>query len=59
MECLMPTIFVIFDIIAMVDAMRSRLSISKKVLWIALILLVPVVGMVLYFLLGKPEAQTS
>ena len=59
MECLIPTIFVIFDIIAIVDAIRSRLSTEKKVLWIALILLVPVVGMVLYFLLGKPEQQTT
>ena len=55
MECLLPTIFVIFDIIAIVDAMRSKLTIEKKVLWIALIFLVPVVGMVLYFLLGRPE----
>jgi hypothetical protein len=59
MECLLPTIFVIFDIIAIVDATRSRLAIEKKVLWISLILLVPIVGMVLYFLLGRPEQQTT
>ena len=59
MECIIPTIFVIFDIIAIVDATRSRLAIEKKVLWISLILLVPVVGMILYFLLGKPEQQTA
>jgi len=59
MECLIPTIFVLFDIIAIVDATRSRLSVDKKVLWIALILMVPVIGMVLYFLLGKPEQQTT
>ena len=59
MECLLPTIFIIFDIIAIVDATRSRLSFEKKVLWVSLILLVPVVGMVLYFLLGRPEQQTT
>lgn len=59
MECLIPTIFVIFDIIAIVDAMRSKLALEKKVLWISLILLVPVVGMVLYFLLGRPEQQSN
>ena len=58
MECLLPTIFVILDIVAIVDATRSRLSLEKKILWIALILLVPIVGMVLYFLLGRPEVQT-
>ena len=57
MECIIPAIFIIFDIIAIVDAMRSRLSFNKKVLWVVLILMVPVVGMVLYFLLGKPEQQ--
>ena len=59
MECLIPTIFIIFDIIAIVDATRSSLAFNKKLLWIALILLVPVAGMVLYFLLGKPEQQTA
>lgn len=58
MECLIPTIFIIFDIIAIVDAVRSRLPFEKKVLWISLVLLVPVVGMALYFLLGRPEQQT-
>ena len=58
MECLIPTIFIIFDIIAIVDATRSGLPIEKKVLWISLILLVPIVGMALYFLLGRPERQT-
>jgi len=38
MECLIPTIFIIFDIIAIVDATRSSLSMEKKLLWVALIL---------------------
>ncbi len=58
MECILPTIFVIFDIIAIVDATRSTLTFEKKLLWISLIILVPIVGMVLYFLLGRPEQQT-
>lgn len=59
MESIIPVIFVIFDIIAIVDATRSKLCLEKKVLWIALILLVPVVGMILYFVLGKPEQQSN
>lgn len=50
---------VFFDIIAIVDALRGKLSIEKKVLWIVLIIFVPVVGMLLYFLLGRPEQQTA
>ena len=37
MECLFTTFLVIFDIIAIVDATRSRFSVEKKVLWIALV----------------------
>lgn len=59
MECLFPMFLVALDIIAIVDAMRSRLPVEKKVLWIALILLVPVVGMIFYFLLGRPEGQVA
>ena len=59
MEGIIPVIFVMFDIVAIVDAMRSRLTLEKKILWVALVLLVPVVGMVLYFLLGKPEQQAN
>ena len=57
MECLLPIIFIIFDIVAIVDALRGNLPTGKKLLWIALILLVPVLGMILYFLLGRSEQQ--
>lgn len=59
MEGVFPVILIIFDIIAIVDVMRSSLSFNKKVLWIALVVLVPVIGMILYFLLGRPEPQIS
>ncbi|MBF0489281.1 MAG: PLDc_N domain-containing protein [Candidatus Omnitrophica bacterium] len=59
MECLLPTILIMFDIIAIVDAMRGRLSIEKKLLWIGLIVFVPGIGMFLYFLLGRPDHQTN
>ena len=43
----------ILDIIAIVDALKSPMNTDKKILWTILILLLPVVGMVLYFLIGK------
>ena len=43
----------ILDIIAIMDVIKSSLDSGKKVLWILLILFLPVLGMVLYFLLGK------
>ena len=43
----------VLDIVAIVDALKSSMDTGKKALWIILILILPVVGMVLYFLIGK------
>lgn len=42
----------IADIWAIVSVVSSGLSTGKKVLWILLILILPVLGFVLWFLLG-------
>ncbi|MBF0384268.1 MAG: PLDc_N domain-containing protein [Candidatus Omnitrophica bacterium] len=59
MEFLITAFIVIFNVVAIVDAIRTRLSIEKKLLWIALIIFVPIIGVMLYFLLGRPETQTA
>ncbi|MBF0494548.1 MAG: PLDc_N domain-containing protein [Candidatus Omnitrophica bacterium] len=59
MEFLMTAAIVIFEIIAVVDVLRGFLPIVKKLLWIILIVCVPVVGIVLYFLIGRPEYQEA
>lgn len=46
-------IILVLDIIAIADALRSSMDTEKKALWIILILVLPVIGMVLYFLIGK------
>lgn len=46
-------LILVLDIIAIVDVLKSSLDTGKKALWIILILILPVVGMVLYFLIGK------
>jgi hypothetical protein len=45
----------VLDIIAIVDALKSPMDTGKKALWIVLILLLPVIGMMLYFLIGKKQ----
>ncbi|MFA5311150.1 MAG: PLDc N-terminal domain-containing protein [Candidatus Omnitrophota bacterium] len=45
----------ILDIIAIVDIVRSSMPTGSKVLWVVLVLLLPVIGMILYFLLGKKK----
>ena len=48
-------IVLILDIIAIVDVLKSSMDTGGKALWIILILILPVVGMVLYFLIGKKQ----
>ena len=46
-------IVLVLDIIAIVDVLKSAMDTGKKALWIILILVLPVIGMALYFLIGK------
>lgn len=43
----------ILDMVAIVNCVRGTLPTHKKLLWILLILVLPLVGMILYFLLGR------
>ena len=45
----------ILDIIAIVDAAKSNLDSGKKALWIILILILPLIGLILYFLVGRKK----
>lgn len=48
--------FLGFWIYALVDAIRSNFQQdSQKVIWILLLLLVPLIGMILYFTLGLQQ----
>ena len=50
---------VLLEIVAIVDVLRGGLPIAKKILWSVLVLIVPVVGVVLYFLIGRQDPQVS
>ena len=52
---LIGLIILVLDVIDIVDAVRGSLETGKKILWIVLIVLLPVIGMILYFLLGKKK----
>lgn len=48
-------IVLVLDIIAIVDVVKSSMETGKKALWILGILIVPIIGMVLYFVIGKKK----
>ena len=55
MEALLGLAVLVLDIVAIVDVLGSSMATGRKVLWIILILVLPFVGMVLYFLVGKKQ----
>ena len=46
------------DLWAIISVVQSGASTGKKVLWILLVLVLPVVGLILWFLLG-PRGKSS
>ena len=43
----------VLDIIAIIDCVQRNMNTNKKILWCILIILLPIIGLVLYFLLGR------
>jgi hypothetical protein len=50
-------LILIVDIWAIVTIMQSGSTTEKKVLWVVIVLLLPVLGIVLWYLLGGPGAR--
>lgn len=45
-------LILILDIVAMIDVLRQNWDLGKKILWIAIIYFLPVLGLILYYLLA-------
>jgi len=52
MGMLLSLVVLVLDIIALVSLLNSGADTATKVLWALLIIFLPVIGMVLYFLMG-------
>jgi hypothetical protein len=53
MKGLLSLVILVLDIIAIIDVIKGSMDTVKKVLWIVLIILLPVIGLILYYLLGR------
>lgn len=56
---LLGLVVLVLDIIAIVDVLKAGMDTTKKVLWILAILLFPVIGMIVYFLVGKKPSVVN
>jgi hypothetical protein len=52
MWSLWSALILVLDVIALVSLLKSSADTGTKILWALLIILLPVVGMVLYFFMG-------
>jgi hypothetical protein len=52
-SALISLVILILDIIAIVEVVRSGKSTGEKLVWILVILLLPVLGMILWYLIGR------
>ena len=52
MFSLLGLIILVLDIIAIVSILKSGADTGTKLLWVVLVILLPVIGMCLYFLMG-------
>jgi hypothetical protein len=61
MGSLVGLIIVVPDIIAIVDLFRSAKGTGKKIIWLILIIILPLLGVIIYFLLrtGKQPEENK
>ena len=52
MYSLIGLVVLVLDVIALVSLLQSGASTGTKIIWLLLIILLPFIGMVLYFLMG-------
>ena len=53
MKGLIGIIFLVLDVIAIIDCLKSNKTAGKKALWIIVVLFVPLVGVILYYTVGR------
>ena len=50
---LLGLVVLVLDVIALVNIVQSTMTVGGKVLWAIIVVVLPVVGMLLYFAFGK------
>lgn len=55
MKGLLSLVILILDILAIIEVLKSSKDTGNKILWIIIIVLLPVVGLILYFFIGRKK----
>lgn len=54
---ILGVVILVLDIIAIVSVLGGSSSVERKLLWTLIILFLPVIGMILYFMIGRSGAD--
>ena len=46
-------LLILLPVFAIIDLIRSRLRDNDKIAWVIIIIIIPILGSILYFLIGK------
>jgi len=52
---LMGLIILVLDIIAILDVIKSAKTKGQKILWTVLILVLPLIGLIVYYVIGRKK----
>ena len=55
MNAILGIVILVLDILAILDCVKSGKSGGQKALWIILILVLPIIGLDLYYLIGRKK----
>lgn len=53
MSGILGIIILVLDVLAILEVFKSSKDTGKKILWTVLILILPVIGLILYYLVGR------
>ena len=59
MFSLFGLVVLVLDVVAVVSLLKSRADNHTKLLWLVLIVLLPLIGMLLYFLMGPGRRRAT
>ena len=49
--------FVLFPIVALISILRNEFKGNEKLIWVLVVLLLPIIGSILYFVIGRPKVK--
>ena len=59
MATILGLVYLVLCILAIIDCVKSSKDTGKKVLWILFILIVPYIGVIVYFLAGREKKAAA